>query len=110
MHHWHVRFAEAAAQLPRPDGKRFVELLKHGTLSVELYAPRGQDPQKPHSRDELYLVMHGSGLFARGAERVPFSAGDVLFVPAHLEHRFVDFTDDLQVWVVFYGPESGEKA
>jgi hypothetical protein len=31
-----------------------------------------------------------------------------LFVPAGAEHRFEDFTDDLTVWVVFYGPEGGE--
>jgi hypothetical protein len=30
--------------------------------------------------------------------------GDVLFVAAHEEHRFVDFSDDFKVWVVFYGP------
>jgi hypothetical protein len=23
-------------------------------------------------------------------------------------HRFEDFTDDLAVWVIFYGPEGGE--
>jgi hypothetical protein len=32
----------------------------------------------------------------------------VLFVPASVEHRFEDFTDDLVVWVVFYGQEGGE--
>ena len=34
----------------------------------------------------------------------------VLFVPAHEEHRFESFTDDLVVWVMFYGPEGGEAA
>jgi len=38
-----------------------------------------------------------------------FGSCDMLFVPAGLEHRFVDFTDDLAVWVVFYGPEGGES-
>ncbi len=33
---------------------------------------------------------------------------DVLFAPAGLPHRFEDFTDDLVVWVMFYGPEGGE--
>jgi len=25
-------------------------------------------------------------------------------------HRFEDFTEDLLTWVVFYGPEGGERA
>ena len=34
--------------------------------------------------------------------------GDLLFVPARVPHRFDNFTDDLVVWVIFYGPEGGE--
>ena len=34
--------------------------------------------------------------------------GDLLFVPAGVVHRFEEFTDDLAVWVIFYGPEGGE--
>jgi mannose-6-phosphate isomerase-like protein (cupin superfamily) len=81
---------------------------RRGTLEVGLYAPRGEDPQQPHARDEVYLVVNGSGAFVAGDERRDFSAGDVLFVAANVQHRFVDFSDDLEVWVVFYGPEGGE--
>ena len=45
-----------------------------------------------------------------GSTRERFAPGDVLFVPAHEEHRFESFTDDLVVWVMFYGPEGGEAA
>jgi hypothetical protein len=31
-------------------------------------------------------------------------------VPAGVVHRFEEFTEDLVVWVVFYGPEGGERA
>jgi hypothetical protein len=27
-----------------------------------------------------------------------------------VEHRFEEFSDDLAVWVIFYGPEGGEAA
>lgn len=99
---------EALARLPGPDGERYVELFRHGTLSVELYAPRGQDPQSPHTRDEVYVVISGEGEFVNGADRHPFGPGDVLFVPAGVTHRFEEFSDDLAVWVFFYGPEGGE--
>jgi len=101
--------ADGLSKLPGPKGERFAELFKHGTLSVELYAPRGKDPQKPHTRDEVYVVVSGSGDFIAGKERTKFNAGDMLFVAAHEEHRFENFTDDLAVWVFFYGPEGGER-
>jgi mannose-6-phosphate isomerase-like protein (cupin superfamily) len=102
--------ADLATRLPGPAGERFAVALEHGTLSLELYAPRGRDPQKPHTRDEVYVVVSGSGRFACGDERERFGPGDALFVPAGVEHRFEDFTDDLAVWVIFYGPEGGETA
>ena len=99
---------EALARLPGPAGERYVEMFQHGTLSVELYAPRGSDPQTPHTRDEVYVVVQGNGQFRNGNTRHPFGPGDLLFVPAGVVHRFEDFTDDLAVWVIFYGPEGGE--
>ena len=104
-----VTLAEALARLPGPGGERFAQVFEHGSLVVEIFAPRGRDTQQPHTRDELYVVVSGSGEFLRGDDRHPFAPGDVLFVPAHVSHRFEDFTDDLTVWVFFYGPEGGEK-
>jgi mannose-6-phosphate isomerase-like protein (cupin superfamily) len=100
---------EALEHLPGPQGERFAELFRHGTLSIEIYAPRGGDPQSPHTLDEVYAVVQGRGQFRNGADRHPFGPGDVLFVAAGVEHRFEDFTDDLVVWVIFYGPEGGEQ-
>lgn len=91
-----------------PDGVPFVNAGSHGTMSVELFAPRGDDPQQPHEQDELYIVVEGSSRFLRGEEVSDVSAGDVLFVPARLPHRFEDISDDFMTWVVFWGPEGGE--
>jgi mannose-6-phosphate isomerase-like protein (cupin superfamily) len=101
---------DALARLPTPGGKRFTVAFEHGTLVLELYAPRGSDPQKPHTRDELYVVVAGRGTFFCDGVREPFECGDALFVPAHAVHRFEDFSDDLAVWVMFYGAEGGEAA
>ena len=103
-----VRFDEALEQIPNPDGKRFAVVFNHGSLDVELYAPRGHDPQQPHTRDEVYIVKSGSGTYVNGDKRDSFGPGDFLFAEAGIVHRFEDFTDDLAVWVLFYGPEGGE--
>lgn len=99
-----------ARQVPLPLGRRSAEIFTHGTLEVRLYAPRGVDPQTPHDRDEVYVVAHGRGQFFVNGRRQAFGPGDLLFVPAHAEHRFEDFSDDLEVWVLFYGPVGGEPS
>ena len=94
---------------PVPPGNLAAPVLGHGTMLVEYYAPRGVDTQQPHTRDELYIVIAGTGTFVNGDDRHPFGPGDVLFVPTGVVHRFVDFSDDFATWVIFYGPEGGEK-
>jgi mannose-6-phosphate isomerase-like protein (cupin superfamily) len=105
-----ITVAAAAARLPvQTDSQlRFAMLLQRGSMSVELYAPQGRDAQTPHRQDELYVVISGSGAFVNGDARHPFGPGDVLFVPAGVEHRFEDFSADFQAWVIFYGPDGGE--
>lgn len=101
--------ASQFAKLPGPNGERWTVAFERGTLGIELYAPRGHDPQQPHTRDEAYIVISGSGTYVVGEERVPFGPHDFLFAAAGVPHRFENFTDDLAVWVVFYGPEGGEQ-
>jgi mannose-6-phosphate isomerase-like protein (cupin superfamily) len=90
-------------------GARFVLAKSRGQLEVELYKPLKVDLQQPHTRDEAYVILEGRGTFIMGDERVPFGPGDFLFVPAGMEHRFVDFGETLTTWVIFFGPEGGER-
>src|SRR6187549_3480420 len=105
----HVPFAEALSKGPPPAGNLAVPIFSHGSLVVEIYTPAGHDPQKPHTRDEIYFVTRGQGFFFDGEQRRPVSAGTFLFVPAGAVHRFEDFSADFTVWVAFYGPEGGES-
>src|SRR5688572_26350169 len=105
-----ISLQEALARLPERGEERSTELFKHGTLLVKLYAPRGADTQTPHSRDEIYVVAQGKGVFFDGANRRSFEPGTFLFAAAGRPHRFEDFTDDLAVWVMYFGPEGGEGA
>lgn len=105
---WHLSARDAAA-LPLAEGRRSAEVLRYGSLEVRWYAPKGSDPQTPHDRDEVYIVASGRGFFVRGTERVAFEAGDMLFVPAQMAHRFEEFSADFATWVMFYGPAGGER-
>jgi glyoxylate utilization-related uncharacterized protein len=87
------------------DAPRFAAVFAYGSLEVEIYAPRGVDPQQLHTRDEVYVVVAGHGKFFCDGETRDFAPGELLFVPAGVEHRFLDFSDDFATWVLFYGPE-----
>ena len=103
------RIDEAAARLRDVVTLRSVPLFQHGSLLVKYYAPIGTDAQTPHTRDEAYVVARGSGVFFDGEARRAVNAGDLLFIVAGRPHRFESFTDDFGVWVLFYGPEGGER-
>ncbi len=98
----------ALSKLATVQDHKFVKVFAHGSLEVEIYKPEQVDLQQPHSRDEVYVVVSGTGYFVNGKARHPFQPGEVLFVPAGVVHRFEDFTDDFVTWVFFYGPEGGE--
>ncbi len=93
-----------------PQGVWDIEALTHGTMSVVLFTPRGTDYQSPHDQDELYVIMRGTGVLEVEGARHAFVTGDVLFVPAHAAHRFIEFTADLVTWAIFWGSRGGETA
>lgn len=100
---------KALAAIEASDDGLYGVLLEHGTMELGFYRPVGTDRQEPHEQDEIYIVLTGSGVFQRGDESIDFGPGDALFVPAGVEHRFVEFTEDLGTWVVFWGPTGGES-
>jgi mannose-6-phosphate isomerase-like protein (cupin superfamily) len=104
----HVGLSEALTKGPPPSGNLAVPIFSHGTLVVEMYTPVGADPQKPHTRDEVYFVARGEGFIFDGQRRHKVEPGSFVFVPAGEVHRFEDFSSDFAVWVAFYGPEGGE--
>jgi mannose-6-phosphate isomerase-like protein (cupin superfamily) len=105
-----VDLAEALEKGPPPPGNLAVPIFARGTLAVELYTPKGHDPQTPHERDEIYVVARGTGLFFDGTNRRAVEPGTFIFVAAGQVHRFEEFSPDFAVWVFFYGPQGGEAA
>jgi mannose-6-phosphate isomerase-like protein (cupin superfamily) len=104
-----VSIAQALKRLPAeptpkyPHGAPFVTMMAGGSMSVEVYAPKGTDLQEPHGQDELYFIHSGKGELVMGDERFECAAGDAFFVAAGVAHRFERFSSDFVTWVVFYG-------
>lgn len=103
-----IRLAEVESAIPGPPGPNSATFLQRGTLEVKFSYPLSPNIQTPHTQDELYVIVRGQGVLLHSGERNAFGPGDLLFVPAGAEHHFEDFSEDLAIWVVFYGPPGGE--
>ena len=106
---FHLTINEAKNLLLK-EGHPFISLMRNGSMSIEYYAPKEKDLQSPHGQDEIYVIASGEGSFTRAGEKIQFSTGDVLFVPAGMEHRFENFSEDFATWVIFYGQHGGESS
>jgi len=107
----------AAWDIAQLDGRRavadrpYLEFLRVADLSAGLYILEAgaMDRQVPHTEDEVYAVIAGSGRLRMGADDIPVGPGTVAFVAAGVEHRFHDIRDRLTILVVF-GPAEGSRA
>jgi mannose-6-phosphate isomerase-like protein (cupin superfamily) len=90
---------------------QYVEQLKTGDLSFGTYSlPAGADDgQRPHTEDEIYVIVSGKATFWTPGQAVPVGPGSAVFVPAREPHRFTDITEDLTT-LVFFGPAEGSRA
>lgn len=103
-----IHLADARGRIPGPAGEHSVSVLQRCTLNLKLSLPVAPNKQTPHAQDEIYVIVEGRGVLFHDGKRDTFEPGDVMFIAAGTEHNFEDFTEDLAVWVVFYGPEGGE--
>jgi mannose-6-phosphate isomerase-like protein (cupin superfamily) len=104
---WHVSSLDIRDGLTAA-GEPFFTAMVHGTMRFLLFSPKVTDVQRPHIQDELYIISRGTSRFVRNDEWVTVSAGDALFVPATMKHRFEEMSDDFETWVVFWGEKGGK--
>jgi mannose-6-phosphate isomerase-like protein (cupin superfamily) len=102
--------ADLAAE-QRASGRPYLEFVNAPDLSVGLYVlPAGAiDRQEPHTEDEVYYVVSGAARVTVGDDDRAVRSGSIVFVAAHVEHRFHDITEDLTLFVAF-GPAEGSRA
>ncbi len=97
-------FARADLEDQRASSNRpYLPFLTTPTLRAGLYelSAGSNDGQQPHDKDELYYVLEGAATLFADGERQPVKSGDVVFIAAHVEHRFEDITQNLSLLVFF---------
>jgi mannose-6-phosphate isomerase-like protein (cupin superfamily) len=65
--------------------------------------PEENDTQEPHSADELYCVIEGTGKIEINGYDTPVRQGTIIFVPAKSRHRFHSNKEDLVILYMFGG-------
>jgi mannose-6-phosphate isomerase-like protein (cupin superfamily) len=85
--------------------KLYHEFLRRESLSLGLYVlpAGGVDPQQPHDEDEVYYIVSGQGQIDVGDETQPVQPGSIVFVAAHVPHKFHSITEELKI-LVFFAP------
>ena len=91
-------------------GRPYLEFLNVPDLSVGLYVLAAGQPdlQQPHGEDEVYYVVSGRARVTVGDEVRDVRSGSIVFVAAHVTHRFHDIAEDLTLFVAF-GPAEGSR-
>jgi mannose-6-phosphate isomerase-like protein (cupin superfamily) len=102
---------DALIREARDSGTRFYEFLRRDALSAGMYIlpGDGEDDQTPHREDEIYIVTAGTGRITIEGREHQVGPGSIIFVAAQDEHRFSDFSEDLEILVVF-GPAYSGRA
>lgn len=85
------------------EGSYFLEFLKVRDLEAGIIVlrPGENDRQEPHSADELYYVIEGSGFVELDKNKRPVKNGSIIFVPARMRHRFYGNKEDLVILYMF---------
>jgi mannose-6-phosphate isomerase-like protein (cupin superfamily) len=98
------RLARERAQ----SGGAYLEFLRVASMSAGIYvlAAGSVDAQTPHRQDELYYVAKGRARMRAGTEDRSLEPGAIIFVAAHVEHRFYDIEEELTL-LVFFAPAEG---
>jgi len=85
------------------EGGYFLDFLKIRDLEAGIIVlhPDEADTQEPHSSDELYYVIEGSGFIELGKVKKQVNKGSIIFVPAGLHHKFYGNREDLTILYMF---------
>ncbi|HYR88602.1 MAG TPA: cupin domain-containing protein [Terriglobia bacterium] len=88
--------------------RQYLEFLRVASMSAGIYflPAGGNDPQRPHTEDEVYYIIKGRGHIRGGSQDRAVQTGDFVFIDAGEDHRFHSITEDLTLLVFFAPAES----
>lgn len=92
--------AAARSRLEEPGGYEIVYQSARLEIGVHVLVAPEPDRQQAHEDDKVYSVLQGNGVLEVEGKCVELFEGDVMFVPAGAEHRFVGYEHNLTLLVI----------
>ena len=91
--------------------KLYLEFLKVPDLSMGLYVlpAGGEDPQSPHTEDEVYYVVSGRAKIMVADEDRDVQAGSIVYAAKNVAHHFHSIEEELTLLVFFAPAEYSNK-
>lgn len=101
----HVSTEELITELDEED-VQFAEVLDEESVTIEIGRYPTSSSKNPHTEDEVYYIVSGSGMIRAGDETYDVEAGDVVFVEQGLEHDFFDIDEEITALTIFVGSDN----
>ena len=97
-----INFEKVIEDLDAATNEYFLNIFKSKGLEVGILRLRKgeMDTQMPHSVDEVYFVIEGTGHIEIEDKMKSVNPADFIFVPANVHHRFV--VDDKDLIVLYF--------
>jgi mannose-6-phosphate isomerase-like protein (cupin superfamily) len=91
--------------------KLYFEFHNMPDLSMGIYVlpAGGEDPQSPHSENEVYYVVSGKAQIMVADENRPVQAGSIVYVEKNVAHHFHSIEEQLTLLVFFTPAEYSNK-
>lgn len=101
----HVSTGELIREL-RDEDFQFAEVLDRESVAIEIGRYPTASAKNPHTEDEIYYIISGSGMIRVGDETYDVEAGDVVFVDQGREHDFFNIAEEIVALTIFVGSEN----
>ncbi len=101
----HVSTQELIEELEDEDAQ-FAEVLTGPSVTIEVGKYPTSAPKNPHTEDEMYYIISGSGMIRVGDETYNVEAGDVVFVERGIEHDFFNIDEQITALTIFVGSDT----
>ncbi|HEY1249380.1 MAG TPA: cupin domain-containing protein [Nitrososphaera sp.] len=100
-----INLEKVLADLDATDNEYFQDIFKSKGLEVGILRLRkGEtDTQEPHSVDEVYFIIEGTGHIEIEDTMKQINPADLIFVPAKVHHRFVLGDSEDLIVLYFFG-------
>ncbi|QGX96612.1 cupin domain-containing protein [Haloplanus rallus] len=90
----------------KEEDAQVAEVLSKESVTIEVGKYPTASPKNPHTENEVYYIISGSGMIRIGDKTHSVESGDVVFVEQGLEHDFFNIDEEITALTIFVGSDN----